>query len=561
MKTTRVSVTVATAITGRIDLRVCALAAASAVLATAIGCAAPSRSTVPSAATQPAPRRHLASGNAVTTRPAGTAGPAGAAQPGAAPAAAPVLDVPMIVQLIVQQNPYVLASRAEMVSAAHALEEFRADLSRLEPYADVRTNYSDYPNRNLGVRTAAGEAVGGIEKETFEGAVFRIEGGGSASRTRAGSADGDGDVVDEGAGGLLRGRVEVPFVGSRRRQSRIISQAFQESQARAAKLNYLSYFSTYLLNALSYYSYVVQYKEGVATYEEHLADLRAMLADARVATEDRSRIQSVIADIETRQGQYATSEKVYLRYVMASLGLDQSLPAEVKMPEYQPSDLVERASTPEGIASMVEEARRNTPTFGVLEDAVRDAELQRSLAVQGTLDITAFVEGTTFPFGAETFDDRFDGWTIGGGVTVRVNDQRVLTATRRKAEANIEAYRARENALLIEIERQVVSETEALRDDAEQRTKLLDLINQKTAEYKTRLDDYLKSKGVLIDQVLASRIEATNARIQLGALHNTSRTRQMRIEAALGYYYQMAGLSVSDIKPKHGVSSVEPPSP
>ncbi len=42
---------------------------------------------------------------------------------------------------------------------------------------------------------------------------------------------------DSGDGGLVRGRVEVPFIGSRKRQDRIISQAFQESSARKAMLD------------------------------------------------------------------------------------------------------------------------------------------------------------------------------------------------------------------------------------------------------------------------------------------------------------------------------------
>jgi len=456
------------------------------------------------------------------------------------------LDIPTIVQLVFENNPNVASAREEMISADHALEEFRANLSRLEPFTEVRSDVSRYPNRAGSPRAVFGEATAGIQKETFEGAIFRIEGGGSAARTTFERPGEDMDAVDEGAGGLVRGRIEVPFVGSRVRQNRIINQAFQESQARKARLNYLSDFRVYVLNALSYYNQCLLYQSYAESYARHIADLDALQKDERVAREDRSRIQTVMADVANRQAQYDSYYAEYKRYLLASLGLDQTTEITLIPTEYQPSPFVERASTPEGLAEMIDEARANNPTFRVLEDAIRDAELQRKLAIQGNFDITAFLEGTQFPVGAFTFDDRFEGWVVGGGVTVRLNDQRVLKASRLKAEANIRAFKADSDAVLMETKRQIVAETEALRADQDQRNQLLDLIQRKRAEYTSRAEAYLTAKRVLMDQVLSSRSETTNAELNLHSLHYYNLGRRIRLQAALGFFYQMAGLHVGE---------------
>jgi outer membrane protein TolC len=455
------------------------------------------------------------------------------------------LDIPTIVTLVYERNRRVAAERADMIAADYALKEFRANLSRFEPFTEVRSDLSDFPNRQ-DTQTVAGEAVAGLQKETFEGAILRIEGGGSASRSKVGEPEDEDDATEQGAGGLIRGRIEVPFVGSRRRQERIINQAFQESSARKARLAYLQYYRTSVLNALSYYAQSVLYTEDAASYDRHVADLRVLLEDPRVMAEDRSRLETVVSDFESRAALQRSYRQVYLRYLLATTGLDQKEEVELVMPEYAPSPFVERAEEEGGVDSMIEEARQNNPTFRVLSDAIEDAELQRQLAIQGEFDITAFVEGTHFPLGAKTFDDRYDGWQLGGGVSVSLNDQRVLRASRLKAEAEIRSYQARMEAELQEVQRQVVTETEALRDEREQREQLLRLIEQKEDEYESRREAYLTAKRVLIDQVLDSRTELTNAEIQLNRLLYRRLSRVIRLEAALGFYYRMAGLNVDE---------------
>ncbi len=456
------------------------------------------------------------------------------------------LDVATIVRLVFERSPDVTAAREDMVSAIHGLEAFRANLSRLEPFAELNSSYSRFPNQQS-TRTLTGEATVGIRKETFEGAVFRVEGGGSASRARIGDPAEGEKPIDEGSGGVLRGRVEVPFVGSRKRQDRIINEAYQESNARKARLNYLRDFRLNTLNALSYYNSCVLYRNYADGYARHVADLEKLSKDPRLAEADRSRVRSVITDYESREASYRSYEREYLRHLLARMGLDQNDEVVIEIPEYKESVFIQRASTPEGVAEMIEEARANNPTFRVFENAIKDAELQRRLAIEGKLDITAYVEGTNYPFGGVDYDTRADGWMVAAGVTVSLNDRRVLTATRLKAEADIRAYQARADEELIEIKRQIITETESLRTDRDRRIQLLELIKQKQEEYASRCEAYLTAKKLLIDQVLESRSDLTAAELNLYSLLYSCRAGEIRLQAALGVYYQIAGLNVADV--------------
>ena len=166
------------------------------------------------------------------------------------------LDAETIVRLVFSKSPRVRAAREEMVAAQHGLEEFRANLSRLEPFVEGRSDLSEFPNRT-GAFGHTAEAVVGIQKETFEGAIMRAEAGGALSRFRFDDEDSNRRVVEDGSGGLVRARFEAPFFGSRRRQNRVIAQAFQESTARRAQLDYLDDYGDYVDDALSYYGLTV----------------------------------------------------------------------------------------------------------------------------------------------------------------------------------------------------------------------------------------------------------------------------------------------------------------
>jgi len=452
-----------------------------------------------------------------------------------------------IVRLVYELSPLVRASREEMVAAQHGLEEFKLNLSRLEPFARFNADSSRFPERR-DAEGVMGEAVGGVEKETFEGAIVRLEGGGSASRFQFGDAEDEEDEVEKGSGALIRARLEVPFVGSRKRQQRVISQAFQESSSRKARLNYLSNFQAYVTAALSYYHSTVLYLDYMRAYDRKLEELEALLKEPRVRPEDVSRIESNMSQSRVLRDQYDAYYRQYLLRLLSALGISPDEEYVLEEAPYQPSPYARQSRTPEGCQQMVNEAYRNNPTFRVLKDAIKDAELQRSQAILGKYDLTAFVEGTQFPFGAETFDDRVGGWELGGGVIVRLNDHRVLTASRLKAEAQIRQFKAQIEAERLTIQRRVITETDKLRSNEDLRPQILELIEQRREDFKDRSRRYLEGAdpSLTIDDVLYPLNQWNSDRIRLASNRSYRGQALAALMAATGEVYRIVGMKVDN---------------
>jgi len=83
-----------------------------------------------------------------------------------------------------------------MLAGKYALDEFRANLSRLEPYVETRSDVSDFPNRGPNQAGAFGntlESVVGVKKETFRGAILSTEVGASYSRHKYDEVTASGD--------------------------------------------------------------------------------------------------------------------------------------------------------------------------------------------------------------------------------------------------------------------------------------------------------------------------------------------------------------------------------
>lgn len=460
------------------------------------------------------------------------------------------LNPDSIIRMVYELSPQVRAGREAMEAAQHGLEEFRANLSRFEPFTEVDAETNRFPARG-GARGTSGEVTAGLEKETFEGAIFRIEGGGSASRVKFGETDGEEPTVEEGSGGLVRGRVEVPFVGSRRRQERIISSAFQESSARQAQLNYLDKYREYAVEALQFYQQAIYYLQVARAYEGKLAALDTLRQDPRVRPDDRPRLDTSMADCRVYRDQYMNYHRDAMLSLLAWLGLQPDAPYVLEEPEYAPSKYIEMSSMPEGLARMVQESYTNNPRFRVLDNAIKNAELQRSQAIQGKLDITAYLEGTQFPFGAETFDDRLGGWEVGGGVTVRLNDHRVLQASRLKAEAQIRQYKAEIEAERLNIQRKITTNSATLRSNHEVRAAILSNIEQKQATFDHRSRAYLSGGSPFtIDDVLIPLNELTVAEVQLASNRYNSGLAEVALTAAMGEVYQSVGMEIDEAAPK-----------
>ena len=250
-----------------------------------------------------------------------------------------------IVRLVYQASPSVTASREEKEAAKHQLEEFKTNLSRFEPFVEVKGEASKFPNRR-DAKGRFGEVVGGVEKETFEGAVIRMEGGASASHVKFGQTEEDQDEQESGSGAVVRARVEVPFIGSRRRQNRVISQAYQESTARKAELNYLRDYRRDVINALSYYHSGLLYLNYVRAYEQKIFELEKLLNDRRTPAEGMGRLESTMGSAEVSRDNYQMYYDQAVTSLVAALGIGLGAEFTVAEPAYAPSPYIKRRRRP-----------------------------------------------------------------------------------------------------------------------------------------------------------------------------------------------------------------------
>ncbi len=456
------------------------------------------------------------------------------------------LNVNNIMHFVFRQSPQVTSNRESMKAAQHALTEFRANLSRREPFIRATGDYSEFPERRDS-EGMAGETTGGVEMETFDGAKIRLEGGVRGERVEFGEVEEDQDSVETGSGGVVRARVEVPFAGSRTRQNRVISQAFQESTARKAVLNYVSQFRTYVDYALQYYDSTLYYRDYVQAYTHQLETLNALAAEPRLRDEDRARVESVAGDSKVLIDNYQASYESYLLLLLQYIGVG---PGKEYVLEERPleeaSVYYEMALTEEGRQAMIEEAFENNLQFRILADAIADSELKRKQAIEGQFDITTFVEGTQFAFGSESFDDRVGGWQVQGGVTFRVNDPRVLTASREKAEAEIRQYKAEILAERLRVQRQVIEESTVLTSYHESRPTVMDNLEKAQEEFQKRREAYLSGSDetISIDDVITSLSSITVAEIRLANNVYYTRLSENELLSATGEVYRRVGLEI-----------------
>ncbi len=273
-----------------------------------------------------------------------------------------------------------------------------------------------------------------------------------------------------------------------------------------------------------------------------------LLGDARVDTSDRQRIASVKSTMESSRNLYAARENEYLTILLSYLAIETDEEVTLDMADYRLSPFVEKARTMEGLHELIERARSNNPTFRVLNDAIKNIELQNKQAVRGKYDVTTFLEGTLFPIGSQSFDNRFEGWTVGGGINIRLNDRRVLSATRKKTEAQIRQFKAEIEAEEINTKRRIVSTTEATWSNHTNRQQLLVAHDSKQREYKDRLKEYFAA-DINVDQLLSTRSDLTSNESNLASNIYNSADREATLILAIGQIFEMVGLKVGSEDP------------
>lgn len=452
-----------------------------------------------------------------------------------------------VIRITYLKSPQVRASRDEMIAARYGLKEFQANLSRFEPYLRVDGAGSQYPERRDS-RGYEGEVVGGVDRETFDGAVFRVEGGVNASRYTFDPTDDKPAETQSGSGAVVRARVEIPFVGSRKRQARTIQQAYQESTARQAMLEYLGDYRTYVSSALLHYRQVILYLHHMRAYEDRIAAIEALLALPNLSDMDRMRLQTALGQARVDHGELQASYWTSLLSLLQELGIRPGEQYILEETKELPLRFLTQVEAPDGVRQLLAEAYENNPRFAVLEDAIRNAELKRSQAILGTYDVTAYFEGAHFALGAPDFDDRVGGWLLTAGVTVRLNDRRVLTESLKKAEAEIRSYRAQIEAEENDTRNQITIRADRLKSYYRSRRQIVENIERARAQFEERCEAYFwRQVGRMsIDDVLTSLSMLTDAQIQLANNLNQITDAENDLVVATGEVYRLVGIRLED---------------
>jgi len=281
----------------------------------------------------------------------------------------------------------------------------------------------------------------------------------------------------------------------------------------------------------------------VEVYDRYASDLAKILADSRLPAGDQARVESVRGSAESSRNLYASRGKEDTEILRSYLALAPGTPLQIRVPEYRVSPFADSADDPAKLAALLDRARENNPAFTVLRDAKNNAELQRQRAINGRYDVTAFLEGTTFPLGSQSFDDRFRGWTVGGGLNVRLNDRRVLKSSQLKAEAEIRQFEAEIEAEELRVRRRITTETRALLDNDRNRTQIMEVIRKKAQEFESRLQEYFEGK-INIDQLVDTRSGLTSSETTLASNWYYSANRESRLLLATGKAYELVGLKV-----------------
>ena len=246
---------------------------------------------------------------------------------------------------------------------------------------------------------------------------------------------------------------------------------------------------------------------------------------------------------------YRTSYDSYLLLLLQFIGIG---PDDTYVLEEPPADVfsryLEQARTPEGRRQLLSDAYDNTPKFRVLADAIRDAELKRTLLLRAKYDITAFTQGTRFAFGSETFDDRVGGWELTAGASIRVNDPRVLNASLDKAAAEIRQYQNEIEALRLQIQNQIDTQSALLVSYEESLEPVLKNIETTRTVLEERWADYLDRgpQALSIDNLLGAIGRATTADCQLLSVAFSVGLSDVNLMTTTGYVYKLVGLEIVD---------------
>ena len=111
------------------------------------------------------------------------------------------------------------------------------------------------------------------------------------------------------------------------------------------------------------------------------------------------------------------------------------------------------------------------------------------------------------------------------------------------------------------IQRQITTETDQLRSNSDMRPQMVQLVQQKQAEYDETVELYLSAHASVLsfDDVVNNQNQVTSAEVRLATNRCSCGTSVASLMAATGEVYRLAGMQVDDSEPAQVVTGATPP--
>jgi outer membrane protein TolC len=256
------------------------------------------------------------------------------------------------------------------------------------------------------------------------------------TRLRISSGLTNEDAIDAHAfhpmvGGLLH----FPLWGSREALQRSSDQIFQQSRVNDAQLAYVQQVRDVLRNVVSTYFNnlrILQQGQAQVRLVEDLQAIGKRMDQANSQPADRQRIVAEVSTAATMARSLQASYTVEMEWLKSGIGLPFSMDVT----------LIENSFNPFGDLArdqLLSLSVRTDPEIATLQNAIKDAQVQLTLARKGRLDVAVDLGASADLAGTGDWASQTE-YRAGGNLSVGFIDARISTSLAREAGANIAQY-------------------------------------------------------------------------------------------------------------------------
>lgn len=399
----------------------------------------------------------------------------------------PSVDPVSVVRITYDNNLRIAAARYEMESAQYQFDRFERRLSQFTPLMLETTVERGSESRiSDNVREAETgdriETTVGFEKKFFDGKQIAAGVGARAFL----------EEDSEFGNPFFEAELEMPLFGSFTRLQRITERSFEESEMLEAWLDFIDRVNSSAENSQMRYFRILRTKNRLDLALMSMAELRALLSSDRASDrqEDVAQIESQIQEYQSAAVENQGELESQMIRLIDSLGLRSLSLDDIDFFDYYGEYYYGRHYLEADLESLVQEALESDIGIQILQIALENAALKKSLAMQGRWDIVGKL------FGRFDFDRQGDDpskrreYFVGMGVSVRRNDPKLRTITMKQSDAEIRRFsseiefRKREvTNLITRLIFEARNLRELARERAASRTSRLGIYEQRRAAY------------------------------------------------------------------------------